>query len=108
MTARKKAPKRSRQHQEKTRKLGWKYCECGCKGYAAQFAGIHFWAYDDLAQSKESVYLGVGHGHVLSKPIGTYPSLNRADAAAYKHAGAQVGPAEIKTAKEILTLSGSK
>jgi hypothetical protein len=32
----------------KTLKIPWEYCECGCKSFIADIAGLHFSYYDDL------------------------------------------------------------
>ncbi len=46
------------------KKLNWKYCECGCRGFEIHAAGLYFWYYDDL---KGNMYLHSGHGHYALK-----------------------------------------
>lgn len=31
-----------------TLKIPWEYCECGCKSFVADIAGLHFSYFDDL------------------------------------------------------------
>jgi hypothetical protein len=62
-------------------KLGWEYCECGCKGVALKIGGLDFWLYDTLQGGKDCLYLGLGHGYALSKRVGTFDNYDDAEKA---------------------------
>lgn len=62
-------------------KLKWEYCECGCKGSVFKVGGYSFWLYDTLDGGKDCIYLGIGHGYVLSKQVGTFSTYTEAEKA---------------------------
>jgi len=62
-------------HQKTQKRLNWKYCECGCKGYELTIGGRFFWSFYDL---KGGWYLTEGHGG-YGTDLGKFKSWEKAD-----------------------------
>ncbi len=85
---------------EEYKRLDWKYCECGCKGYEVSFGTVNYWLFWDM-HGDDKCHLYKGHGFILSDPIGDYNSFDGADRATREHVKPLLGDmkAELERAE---------
>ena len=69
---------------QKSKRLNWEYCECGCKGHAVSLGVVHLWMGTPAGPDSPQRYkLHIGHGWTAPL-ISTHNSFDEADEAARK------------------------